>query len=175
MFQLSITPDRWKVVDFAYPHRITPLTFVLTMPIAQANSSFLYQIFQPYVWLLSIITMFIIFFLLRQFGNSKNIKKFRFWNMIEILFHQKFNHNWNKKNIISLVILCWVVVCTTLTMFYTNCLYSYMIIISDVGIINTIDLLLQVTKSNEILIFALSNDFNFLKVSLINNFYSGGA
>ena len=167
MFQLSVNHDRWKVVDFAYPHRITTLTFITTLPIFKANSSFFYKIFQPYVWLLSLITMYILYYILHQFEKFKDLRSFRFWNMIEILFHQNFDHKCYKQNKNTLLIFCWVFLCTTLTMFYTNCIYSYMIIPSNVGIINTIDQLIQTKKSNEIKIFATRNNFDIITVSLL--------
>ena len=164
MFDLSVSYDRFDVVDFAYPYMIIPLTFITTLPTSKGNSSFLYQIFQTNVWILLIITILFLQILFHLFGKFQNNGSFRFWNMIEVLFHQNFKLKCNKPKFILLLILIWVFLCTSITMFYSNCIYSYMIIPSEMGIINTIDQLVQAKKNNEVQICVNWNYNSIMKV-----------
>ena len=155
-----------KVVDFAYPYMVIPLTFITTLHSSKGNPSFLYKIFQTNVWLLCIVTMIFLYVFLNLIGKFHHNESFRFWNMIEILFHQNFNLNNNKLKLIRWLILNWIFLCTTITMFYSNCIYSFMILPDETGIINTIDQLVQAHMNNEIQLCVAGNYYSIIKVSL---------
>ena len=164
MFDLSVTHDRWKAVDYAYPHTITPITFITTLQNCASSSSFLHQVFNPSVWIISFITLMIIYYLLRQFGKCDNHEKFGFWTMIAILFEQEFKHKGFDSKFMNSLLLSWIYFCFILNMFYSNCIYSFMIMPSDSNIINTIDHLIQAKWEKQLELCAIKYNYHAIKV-----------
>ena len=156
------------MVDFAYPYTISPLTFITTLPssVSNSSSSFFHQVFDPSVWLLSFITMMVLYYLLQQFGKCYNNKYFGLWTMIEILFQQKFKEISYNSKLISGLLLGWLYFCTTMTTFYSNCIYSFMIKPTHIDIINTIDHLIEAKMQDQIEICTIIYNYVTVKVYL---------
>ena len=62
MFDVAVNFDRWKAVDFAYLHKIAPITFITTLPKGIKNANYLHQVFDYNIWLLLFLTIIIIYF-----------------------------------------------------------------------------------------------------------------
>ena len=90
MFDISITYERSKAVDFGSTYTITGYTFVTSLPNNSRNSSFIHKVFEPYVWLSTIFTMLLFYTLLKTISKNSS-SEFRFWTLVEIMFMQYFN------------------------------------------------------------------------------------
>ena len=171
MFDLSITYERLKdhMIDFGSTYTITGYTFVTSLPNNSRNSSFIHKVFEPYVWLSSIFTMLLFYTVLKVISKLSS-SEFRFWTLLEILFMQNFNKKAFKYKNIVMFLFLWLYFSFLLTMFYSNCIYSFMIKPAKVKTVDTIDQLIDAINQDELAIYSLKSTFEYLGVSI--HFYN---
>ena len=138
---ISITNERTKFISYSYPLIINYVTFVTSMPKYNENTQFVYRVFEPEVWFILLLTlMFLFCFIWVMSRNNRDHSKAHLcWNVFEILFRQSINRFRVKTFPMKIIFSCWLIFSFEITSFYSNTLYSSMIVPAPLKTIETIN------------------------------------
>ena len=149
---LSITADRLEQVQFLYPYTIDTVTFVTPLPKSVMNYGFIYQVFEPMIWIsiiISLLAIIIITYLGKLFFMTKRWT-YIIWQFIQILFNQTITSKIPFHPFVLLLLYTWVLSCLFLKLIYSNCLYTFMVLPKQIDKIDTIQQLYQALIKNQI-------------------------
>ena len=125
--------------------------------------------FDKYVWILFLVTFFLIFMLLKNF--DKRISYVRIsWKFFETLTRQSIeNLKLPEKYSIKILYLFWLIFCTLFTTIFSNSIYSQMLTHSNSDFIDTIEKLVEQKEESNLIIMITedTSTYYLLKVNLI--------
>ena len=144
-----MTYKRTKFISYSYPLIVNFVTFITSMPKYNANTQFVYRVFQSEVWFLLLFTLtFVVIFIWVISRNDQDLSKIHLcWNVFEIFFSQSIYRFRVKTLSLKIIFSCWLIFSLVVTLFYSNTLYTSMIIPARLKTIETLhDLLTALTK-----------------------------
>ena len=145
--EITYTYNRWRNVDFSYPYLINSMTFVTSVPKLAKNLTFVYQVFEANIWLTIIFFLFLFNFLL---GYIKKSQEITFSNLVRVILSQQMSKFKPKTNFELILFYLWILSISVLTLIYSNCIYSYMIVPSKTRTIDTVYELYESAARSEI-------------------------
>ena len=167
--ELSLTNERLKSVQFLYPYVIETVTFMATPPKSLKNIGFIYKVFEPSIWvsIISSLIILLIVILLDKIQYKSNKHLNYIWNVIEVVLNQNLNLKTPCTNQILIVFYSWVLSCFYLRLFYSNCIYTLMVLPNKVDTIDSIFDLYQAQIMDKITVVMRSGTsyLIYLKVS----------
>lgn len=122
VMNMIITEERWKIVDFTYPHHTDSVTFVTRKLKKDPEILAILRPFQLEVWimlLVSVLTMNVVLYL---FLRKKLVYSDVFFDVLAVLFHQAVSFRRKSCREKSLIFI-WILG----GMFITNCYLSLLL------------------------------------------------
>ena len=169
MADLTITYERSKAVDFLNPYTINSMSFITSAPKSTKNITFIYKVFEPLIWvliLLSILSLSALFFVSQNVSKIqlKNIKL----NLIKVILNQQIENDKKMSVLENFIMGIWIVSSLTLTLIYSNSIYSFMVLPSKVKTIDTIQDLFEAIIGKEIKVYSTRGGSHWSHLKVIH-------
>ena len=174
-----MTPERYRMVDYLYPHWIDPFTFITnTVKSEQKMNKFLRPLSIP-IWI-TLIMVFILFFLFNfahdaimspiiryhNNNNRNNREEHLVWIALREFFRQPYQW-FNRLNLSKkITIICWTVAILVLTSTYSGCLLSELTI-PDRNQIDNIWELFKMFRSGQIIMVGSAVSMDIFKTVIL--------
>ena len=143
------------------------------MPKYNENTQFYYKVFEPKVWFILFFTLIFLVCLIWIIStNNQDLSKAHLcWNVFEIFFRQSINRFRFETFPLKVIFSCWLIFSFEITSFYSNTLYSSMIVPAPLETIETIeDLRMALIKKDITLVIGkFSSHQEMLQVIIFKN------
>ena len=165
--ELSMTYERSKYIDFSFPLDIQSITFITSREKFKENTQFIYKVFDPFVWL--VLAFFIIGMTILVYLMSKNrlnyVKRHYCWDVFRILLCQSIGKFKFETLSMELLFIYWLSFCLYISSFYSNTIYSSMVVPANLKI-DTIEQLLDAMVEQIITVYIMKeySYFGLIKV-----------
>ena len=166
--ELSMTYERSKYIDFSFPLDIQSITFIISREKFKENTQFIYKVFDPFVWL--VVACFIFGMTILVYLMSKNrlnyVKRHYCWDFFRIFLCQSIGKFKFETLSMELLFIYWLSFCLYISSFYSNTIYSSMVVPAHLKTIDTIEQLLDAMVEEIITVYIMKeySYFGFIKV-----------
>lgn len=169
---ITVTLVRWNVIDYLYPHAVTPITFVTSYPKNKISNSIPFINFE-FIFLINIFLSFLLTFitilLIRRILLSKSNYTIS-WTLFSMLIKQPVPTGPITSSSFFLISAAWLFMCFILFTFYGGTVYKSITFPNELDTIDTIDQLALAQKTGSIDVVAIESSATYQQLK-VNQFY----